>query len=306
MSEAIRVEAIRKTYPGAWRKPAKEALKGISLCIEAGETFGFIGPNGAGKSTLIKILIGALHPTTGSAAIFGRDVREPEARRGLGFVPENPSLQDHLTPSEILRMGLRLHRVRVDDERRHCLRWLERFDLAAVADSRLRGFSKGMLQRTALAHALAIEPRLLILDEPLSGLDPVGRKDVVDILDEYRRQGGTLFFSSHVLHDVERIADRFGLIHRGELLTIRSPQELAADQADRYVLRYRGSVALRDVVELRPGLYARETGAAELPALIAEVHASGGVLQEVEPCVSLESVFFRTISSNEAPRPVGA
>lgn len=302
MSEAIRVEAIRKTYPGAWRRPAKEALKGISLCIDAGETFGFIGPNGAGKSTLIKILIGALHPTSGSAAIFGRNVGDPEARRGLGFVPENPSLQDHLTPSEILHMGLRLHRVRVDDERQHCLRWLERFDLAAVADSRLRGFSKGMLQRTALAHALAIEPRLLILDEPLSGLDPVGRKDVVDILDEYRRQGGTLFFSSHVLHDVERIADRFGLIHRGELMTIRSPQEIAAEQADRYVLRYRGNVSIEGSVALRPGLFALDASIAQLPAIIAEVEACGGRLQEVEPRVSLESVFFRMTSSGEVAR----
>lgn len=175
-------------------------------------------------------------------------MREPEARRGLGFVPENPSLQDFLTPYEILLMGLRLHGLRLGDERKHCMHWLERLDLAAVADSRLRGFSKGMLQRTALAHALAIKPRLLILDEPLSGLDPVGRKDVVDILDEYRRQGGTLFFSSHVLHDVERIADRFGLIHQGQLLTIRSPQELAADQAGTYVLSYRGGARRWQVV----------------------------------------------------------
>ncbi len=297
MSQAILVEAIHKTYAGGWRKPSKEALKGISLVIDAGETFGFIGPNGAGKSTLIKILVGALRPTTGSASSFGRDVSEPEARRGLGFVPENPSLQEHLTPYEVLLMGLRLHGLRLDDERKHCLHWLERFDLATVADSRLRGFSKGMLQRTALAHALAIEPRLLILDEPLSGLDPVGRKDVVDILDEYRRQGGTLFFSSHVLHDVERIADRFGLIHRGELLTIRSPQEVVADQADRYVLRYRGSTPVKSAVEVRPGLYACDASVAELPGLIAEVHVCGGILQDVAASVSLESVFFRTISS---------
>ena len=299
MNQAIHIEAIHKTYPRAWRRPPKEALKGISLTIDAGETFGFIGPNGAGKSTLIKILIGAMRPTTGSATIFACDVRNPEARRGLGFVPESPSLQDHLTPYEILRMGLRLHGLRLDDERQHCLHWLERFDLTAVADSRLRGFSKGMLQRTALAHALAIQPRLLILDEPLSGLDPVGRKDVVDILDEYRRQGGTLFFSSHVLYDVERIADRFGLIHHGELLTIRSPQEIAAGQADRYVLRYRGNAAVKGGSEVRPGLYACDASVADLPALIAEVHACGGILQSVEASVSLESVFFRTISASE-------
>lgn len=296
MSSAIHVEAVRKTYASGWRKPAREALKGISLSIAVGETFGFIGPNGAGKSTLIKILIGALRPTAGKASIYGRDVREPGAREGLGFVPENPSLQDFLSPYEVLLMGLRLHGRRFANERKHCMTWLERFDLAAVADSRLRGFSKGMLQRTALAHALCIEPRLLILDEPLSGLDPVGRKDVVDILDGYRAQGGTLFFSSHVLHDVERIADRFGLIHRGHLLTIRSPQEIMADQADRYVLRYRGNASIAGCSEMRPGLYARDVGAAELPSLISAVLAGGGILQEVEASVSLETAFFKAIA----------
>lgn len=179
MSSIIQVEDVRKTYPGSWRKPGKEALKGISLRVAAGETFGFIGPNGAGKSTLIKILIGSLKPSSGYATIFGRDVGDYEARRGLGFVPENPSLQEFLTPYEILLMGLRLHGVQVENAERHCMFWLERFGLNAVARSPLGKFSKGMMQRTALAHALAIKPRLLILDEPLSGLDPVGRKDVV-------------------------------------------------------------------------------------------------------------------------------
>jgi ABC-2 type transport system ATP-binding protein len=295
MSSVIEIQDIRKTYPAAWRKPAKEALKGVSLSIEEGETFGFIGPNGAGKSTLIKILIGALLPTGGAARLFGCDVRDPEARRGLGFVPENPSLQDFLTPYEILLMGLRLHGTVVTDERAHCLAWLERFDLGAVADNPLRGFSKGMMQRTALAHALAIKPRLLILDEPLSGLDPVGRKDVVDILDAYRRGGGTLFFSSHVLHDVERIADRFGLIHRGELLTIRSPQEIVADQADRYTVRYRGDLAIAGGVEVRKGLYAIDTCASQLADVVCQVQSSGSNIQDVLPAVSLETVFFKAI-----------
>ncbi|MBK9445998.1 MAG: ABC transporter ATP-binding protein [Betaproteobacteria bacterium] len=295
MSSVIEIQNIRKTYPAAWRKQANEALKGVSLDIEEGETFGFIGPNGAGKSTLIKILVGALLPTSGIARLFGRDVRDPEARRGLGFVPENPSLQDFLTPYEILLMGLRLHGTKVSDERAHCLEWLERFDLAAVADNPLRGFSKGMMQRTALAHALAIKPRLLILDEPLSGLDPVGRKDVVDILDAYRRDGGTLFFSSHVLHDVERIADRFGLIHRGELLTIRSPQEIVADQADRYIVRYRGAQEIAGGVEVRSGLYAIDTGVDELADVVGRVQGAGGIIQDVLPAVSLETVFFKAI-----------
>ena len=299
MTLAIEVENVRKTYAAAWRKPPNEALKGVSLSIGLGETFGFIGPNGAGKSTLIKILIGALRLDSGRASVFGRSVSDPAARRGLGFVPENPSLQDFLTPYEILLMGLRLHGVKVSNERRHCMDWLERFDLSAVADSPLRGFSKGMMQRAALAHALAIRPRLLILDEPLSGLDPVGRKDVVDILDDYRKTGGTLFFSSHVLHDVERIADRFGLIHCGKLLTIRSPQDVVADQADRFVLRFRGNAAIDGAAELRPGLYALETHAKDLASTIGLVQTGGGVVQDVVPTVSLETVFFKTIAASE-------
>lgn len=297
MTSAIEIEDLRKTYFPGWRKPAKNALCGVSLSIREGETFGFIGPNGAGKSTLIKILIGALLPTAGHASLFGLDVSNPLARKGLGFVPENPSLQDFLTPYEILLMGLRFHETRVVDERIHCLSWLKRFGLESVADSPLRGFSKGMLQRTALAHALAIQPRLLILDEPLSGLDPVGRKDVVEILGEYRREGGTLFFSSHVLHDVEAIADRFGLIHQGKLLTIRSPQDVVTNQAEYYVLRYRESEPSGTGESVHAGMRLREASAADLAKAIASIQAAGGVLQDVRPKASLEAVFFRTIAS---------
>ena len=296
MKPAIYIENLCKIYPRSWGGAATTAVDDVSLSIGEGETFGFIGPNGAGKSTTIKILTGVLRATSGRAELFGRAVADPSARAGLGYVPENPSVYDFLTPLEILTMGLRLHRTRVADEKRHCLAWLDRFDLAQVAHKTVRSFSKGMTQRVALAHALAIEPRLLLLDEPLSGLDPVGRKDVVDILDEFRKGGGTLFFSSHVLHDVEAIADRFGLIHRGRLLTIRSPREIVADQADRYVVRYRASAPIGASAELRSGVYVLEAGAAELAALIAGVQHSGGTVQDVHPKVSLETVFFRTIA----------
>lgn len=296
MTEALLVDNVVKCYSSSWGRPPKEALRGVSLSIPRGETFGFIGPNGAGKSTLIKILIGALRPSAGVVKMFGLDPSEPKARQGLGFVPENPSMPEHLTPAEILLMGMRLHGVKTQrGERAHCLSWLERFDLGHVADSPVRGFSKGMTQRTALAHALAIEPRLLILDEPLSGLDPVGRRDVVDILDEYRKQGGTLFFSSHVLHDVERIADRFGLIAGGELLTIRSPRDVISDQTDVYVLRFRSERPVADSVEIRPGLHLIEAAASAVPARVDELQRAGGVLQDVLPKHSLESVFFKAI-----------
>lgn len=297
MTPAIRVENLSKTYPRSWRSAPVSAVDGISLSIEEGEAFGFIGPNGAGKSTTIKILTGVLRASAGRAEIFGHDVALPIARTGLGYVPENPSVYDFLTPLEILTMGMRLHGVKVCDELQHCMAWLERFSLLAVANKPVRAFSKGMTQRVALAHALAIKPRLLILDEPLSGLDPIGRKEVVDILGEYRSGGGTLFFSSHVLHDVESIADRFGLIHRGKLLTIRSPQEVVADQADRYVLRYRKNAEIDSEVSVRAGLHVMEVGSLDLPQAIAKIQADGAVLQDVRPKASLEAVFFKAIAS---------
>lgn len=297
MNTAINIENLTKAYPRSWRGAGALAVADVSLSIAEGETFGFIGPNGAGKSTTIKILTGVLKPSGGRAELFGKDVSLPEARVGLGYVPENPSIYDFLTPMEILGMGVRLHKVRIDDEARHCLKWLERFGLEHVAAKTVRTFSKGMTQRVALAHALAIRPRLLILDEPLSGLDPVGRKDVVEILDEYRREGGTLFFSSHVLHDVEAIADRFGLIHQGKLLTIRSPQEVVADQAHAYVVRFRSDSPVLGSTELRTGVHSLEADAANLGAAVVKIQSCGGVIQEVKPKVSLETVFFRTIAS---------
>lgn len=143
MNAAISVSNLRKTYPRSWASPPFEALKGISLSIEAGETFGFIGPNGAGKSTTIKILTGVMSPSEGTASLFGVDVSDPESRRGLGYVPENPSLPDYLTPYEILSMGLKLHRRRPAGARAHCMAWLERFGLADVANKVVRAFPRG-------------------------------------------------------------------------------------------------------------------------------------------------------------------
>ena len=297
MLAAICVENVCKKYSKTWRGQAKEALKDVSLSIPVGETFGFIGPNGAGKSTLIKILVGALRPSSGRVALFGGAPLLPAHRQGLGFVPESPSMPEHLTPFEMLLMGLRLHRVRLErqSEADHCNYWLDRFGLLQAANLPIRNFSKGMVQRTALAHALAIQARLLILDEPLSGLDPVGRRDVVDILAEYRRSGNTLFFSSHVLHDVERIADRFALIDQGELRTVRSPLELVEDQSDHYVVRFRAGGAVTRAVEAGHGMYLIDIGGSSLADCIQKVQSEGGIIQDVTPRNSLETVFFRMI-----------
>jgi ABC-2 type transport system ATP-binding protein len=297
MTSVISIAELRKTYPRSWTSPPFEALKGISLTVEEGEVFGFIGPNGAGKSTAIKILTGVMLPTAGSAALFGVDATLPEARRGLGYVPENPSLPDYLTPLEILSMGLALHGRRPDQPDRHCMRWLERFGLGDVARKVVRSFSKGMAQRTALAHAMAVEPRLLILDEPLSGLDPIGRRDVIDVLDDYRRRGGTIFLTSHVLHDIERLADRFGLIHQGQLRAVSTPAELAGGD-DLLTVRSMGSAPVAGMVEETAGRWTIKLPRSEAWAMLEALRAAGHTLIEVKPALSLESAFMRAVGKS--------
>lgn len=298
MTSAISITELQKTYPRSWAVPSFEALKGISLTIEQGEVFGFIGPNGAGKSTAIKILTGVMLASGGSAALFGIDVARPEARRGLGYVPENPSLPDYLNPLEILSMGLALHQSKLANTRAHCMRWLERFGLADVAGKVVRGFSKGMAQRTALAHAMAVEPKLLILDEPLSGLDPIGRRDVIDILAEYRKKGGTIFLTSHVLHDVERLADRFGLIHKGELRAVRTPGELAGED-ERVLVRSHGSESVPGMSAESGGRWVIEVARPQLWETLDALEKAGHILIEIKPTLSLETAFLRVVQETQ-------
>lgn len=297
MTAAISITDLRKTYPRNWASPAFEALKGISLEIAPGETFGFIGPNGAGKSTAIKILTGVMSATAGAAHLFGVEVGDPASRRGLGYVPENPSLPDYLTPLEILSMGLELHGVKPVSRRTHCLHWLERFSLSDVANKVVRGFSKGMAQRTALAHAMAVGPRLLILDEPLSGLDPLGRREVVDILSEFRQQGGTIFLTSHVLHDVERLADRFGLIHKGELRAVRTPSELVGED-DRVLVRSQGETPIAGMSPEPGGRWVMEIPRNDLWAALRGIESVGHTLIEIKPTLSLETAFMHVVNDS--------
>ncbi len=297
MTGAISIEGLSKTYPRSWASPAFEAVRGLSLEIPQGEVFGFIGANGAGKSTTIKMLTGVLKPSSGQAKMFGLDVREHAARKGLGYVPENPSLYDYLSPLEFLSMGLALHGAGMSDANAHCMRWLERFSLAAVANKRIRSFSKGMVQRVALAHAMAIKPRLLILDEPLSGLDPVGRKEVVDILGEFRNSGGTIFLTSHVLHDIERLADRFGLIHQGQLMTVQSPADLLLDDQT-LTIRSAGEQAVAGLVAETQGRWRIDVRRDQVWSVLEALHAAHHSVLEIRPAMTLESVFMRYMGAS--------
>lgn len=292
---AIRIEKLEKTYAeGILRRPVR-AVAGVSLEVAEGEAFGFVGPNGAGKSSTIRILMGLARASAGSCQLFGIEVDRPAARMRVGYVPENPCLYDYLTPLEIVSMSLRLHlpgeRTAI---REKALSWLEKLGVAHVADSPVRSFSKGMTQRVVLANAMAVKPRLLVLDEPLSGLDPIGRREVVEILADYKRDGGTLFFTSHVLHDVERLADRFGLIHKGELRSVRAPGELVGN-ADLVMVRSHGKLPILGGREESLGNWVAEVPQERLWQVLDELRALGHQLREVRPSLSLEAAFMHVV-----------
>jgi ABC-2 type transport system ATP-binding protein len=287
---AISLSGLSKRFKQ--KKASIEALKDVSLTVEQGEVFGFVGPNGAGKSTTIKIMLDIINDYRGEARIFGISTRDSAARRQAGYVPESPALYEQLSPLEILRAGLSLHQIHRDDAESWCMHWLERFSIAQNARRPLRQLSKGTGQRVALAHAMVVSPRLLILDEPLSGLDPVGRKDVVDILADYQRSGGTVFLTSHVLHDVERLADRFGLIHQGELKTIQSPNELVGDD-ELVTVRSAGSHPVPRMTAESGGRWFIELRRSELWSALRDIEVAGHQLIEIKPTLSLESAFMR-------------
>lgn len=219
----------------------KTAVRDLNLRIEPGEAFGFLGPNGAGKSTSIKMMLGLIRPDSGEVRLAGEPPGEPTARRRIGFLPEHFRFYDWLTAEELLHLHGRLYGMAHDDLRRRVPRWLDRVGLAGASRQRLRGFSKGMLQRVGLAQALLHDPEVVFLDEPTSGLDPGGRLLVRDILREQRRRGVTIFLNSHLLGEVELICDRAAFVRGGEVLEVR-PLDESAEAAGglTVVLRARG------------------------------------------------------------------
>lgn len=210
--KAIEVEKLTKVIVSEFRRQKKTLLHGINFSVDEGAMVGFVGPNGAGKSTTLRHLIGGTRPTSGTARIFGNDPCDAATRRALGYLPDIPALAGNLTASETLRLHAALIGVPVD------LTLLERVGLEAEPKARTRSYSKGMMTRLGLALALAGRPRLLLLDEPMSGLDPVGRRGVRDLLREEHKAGTTIFFSSHVLSDVESLCHDVVVLNRGHIL----------------------------------------------------------------------------------------
>jgi ABC-2 type transport system ATP-binding protein len=228
----IVLEHVSKEYRAGLGVRKVLALEDLTLQVPQGEVFGFLGPNGAGKSTTIKTLLHLIRPTRGRATILGREVSDPEVRREVGFLPENPYFYDYLTAEELLRFGGRAAGLPASILAARIDLLLAKVGLHGARRRQLRTYSKGMVQRAGLALALVHDPQVVILDEPMSGLDPLGRKMVGDLIRELKAAGKTVFFSSHILNDVERFCDRAGIIVGGRLRRVdRLPALLAGGDA---------------------------------------------------------------------------
>jgi len=226
---AIETEGLTKDYlVGFWRPRPYRALDALTLSVETGEVFGFLGPNGAGKSTALKLLMQLIFPTSGHARILGSPAGDVSVRRRLGFLAENPYYYDYLTAEELLTYFARLFGYSVSDAKTRVQRVLDDVGLGAERRLRLRQFSKGMVQRVGLAQALLNDPEVVFLDEPMSGLDPLGRRHVRDLILALRARGSTVFFSSHILSDAEALCDRVAIVVQGKLAASGRLDELLA------------------------------------------------------------------------------
>ncbi len=235
MSLVLKADKLAKTFRKPFSRRKVDAVQEVSFEVKTGETFGFLGPNGAGKTTTIKMLTGLIAPTSGSASILGDSVPSPHAMQKVGFLPENPYVYPYLTPREFVSMCGRLSGVPGKNLFSRVEAVLKKVGMAHAIDRPVRALSKGMLQRVGLASALVHEPELLILDEPMSGLDPVGRKEVRDLIVDERKAGRTVFFSTHILNDVEMICDRICILREGKVVVSGSMRDLLGDANTREI-----------------------------------------------------------------------
>ncbi|HLH09642.1 MAG TPA: ABC transporter ATP-binding protein [Terriglobales bacterium] len=227
---AIATFALEKFYlTGFWRKHPKQALKPLTLEVPEGEIFGYLGPNGAGKTTTLRLLMGLVKPTAGSSKILNGTIEDPAIRAQIGFLPEQPYFYDYLTAVELLTYYAQLSGVPAGERQRRVASTLDRVGLAKDAvHTQLRKFSKGMLQRVGIAQAILHQPKLVFLDEPMSGLDPIGRREVRDLIASLKDEGKTVFFSTHILSDAEALCDRVAIVANGELRGVGAVAEMTS------------------------------------------------------------------------------
>jgi len=303
---AIETENLTKEYPhGFLNLKKKTSLEGLNMQVETGEVFGFIGPNGAGKSTAIKLLMRLIFPTSGTARILGKPISDIEMHRDVGYLPEQPYFYDYLTAAELLDYFARIHDVAAADRKERVQRMLKKVGLETAGKIQLRKYSKGMLQRVGMAQAVLHDPKVVILDEPMSGLDPVGRREVRDIILELKREGKTVMFSTHILSDAEMLCDRVGVIVGGKLRGVGAPEQLVDLRTQGMEILFelaRQSAAPLLAKATRTGdRYRLQVPEAELYGAVEQLRSAGAkILSVAQVKATLEEFFMNLVEAGRA------
>ena len=311
----IEIRNLTKDFRvGFWKKRPVRALDNLSLDVLRGDVFGFLGPNGAGKTTTLKLLMGLLRATSGSAHILGEPVDSVAMRRRIGYLPENPYFYDYLTPEELLTYVGRLFGIRQPALGKKVRSLLERVGLAEAGGLQLRKFSKGMIQRIGVAQAIINDPEVVFLDEPMSGLDPLGRREVRDVIVSMKDQGVTVFFSSHILPDVEALCDRVAILRKGRLQAVGALEEILTMKIEAHEIiltrvRPEDTDRLRSMCEtlstIGDRLHLRASSSRQVQQILAHALANDAELISVNPVrPSLEDYFLHEVGAGQdgAPR----
>jgi ABC-2 type transport system ATP-binding protein len=315
MPAVVEIENLTKDYEvGFWRKRKVRALDGLSLSVEGGEIFGFLGANGAGKTTTLKLLMRLIYPTEGRARILGHDINDVSMHARIGYLPENPYFYDYLTARELLEYFAELFGHGKSERRKRAADLLASVHLDEKSwDKQLRKFSKGMLQRVGLAQAIINDPEIVFLDEPMSGLDPVGRREVRDLIAGLRARGKTVFMCSHILSDIEVLCDRVAIMRRGRLAETGRLEELRAraGESGRVEILVAGADAesvlqampvLKDahITPTASGARIEVADEKDVDAALAALRQAGGRLVSVQPVrQSLEELFVRETTAEK-------
>jgi ABC-2 type transport system ATP-binding protein len=305
---AIEIENLTKDYPfGFLHLKKKRSLEGLTMQVETGEVFGFLGPNGAGKSTTIKLLVGLIFPEAGSARILGKPITDIEMHRNIGYLPEQPYFYDYLTATEVLDYFARFHDLTAADRRERVAQMLRKVGLETARKIQLRKYSKGMLQRVGLAQAILHDPQVVILDEPMSGLDPLGRREVRDIILELKKEGRTVLFSTHILSDAEMLCDRVGVIVGGKLRGVGAPGEIVGMKAHGMEILFEvpgnspGAAAIIAKAMKTGDRYRLQVAEEELYQSLEQLRAAGAkILSVAQVKASLEEYFMHLIEADRA------
>ena len=305
---AIEIESLTKDYPaGFLHLKTKRSLENLSMRVDEGESFGFLGPNGAGKSTTLKLLMGIIFPTSGSARILGKPISDIEMHKDIGYLPEQPYFYDYLTAAELLDYFARFFGFNATERKERVAKMLKKVGLETAGKIQLRKYSKGMLQRVGLAQAILHDPKVVILDEPMSGLDPIGRHEVRDIILELKREGKTVLFSTHILTDAEMLCDKVGVIVGGKLQGTGRPDEIVGMKPSGMEILFDAdendsrSAAVRGKATKSGSRYSLRVPEDSVYAAIEELKAAGAQIASVTQIKpTLEEYFMHLVEKDRA------